>query len=268
MVFTVALGISPAMAAPLGAHQMGVAPQPVPEASTLTYRGGPVLAHVKVNTVYWGSNVAFSGTGTQSLDAFYTAVVQSAYYDWLIEYKTASQPMVGRGTFGAQYMYTAGKTGSITDANIQTALGTLIDGGKVPAPDADTLYAIHFAPGIDITMSDGSASCQVFCAYHGSFAHGGKNVYYSVNPDQGGACAGGCGNDASTFNNTTSVASHELVEATTDADVGQNNLAWYNDSQGEIGDICNAQQGTTTGNGRSYVIQLEFSNAANNCVAQ
>jgi hypothetical protein len=27
-------------------------------------------------------------------------------------------------------------------------------------------------------------------------------------------------------------------------------------------------QGTTTGNGHTYVIQLEFSNAANNCVAQ
>jgi MYXO-CTERM domain-containing protein len=251
------------MAAPPGAQLVGggVA-NPDASANTLTYRGGPVLAHVKVNTVYWGTNVAFSGTGTQSLDAFYTAVTQSAYYDWLIEYKTTSQPSVGRGSFGAQYMYTAGKTGSLTDANIQTALGTLIDGGKVPAPDADTLYAIHFAPGISITMSDGSASCSVFCAYHGSFNHGGKAVFYSVNPDQGGACAGGCGGDASTFNNTTSVASHELVEATTDADVGQNNLAWYNDSKGEIGDICNAQQGKVG----SYVVQKEWSNSQNACI--
>jgi MYXO-CTERM domain-containing protein len=262
LMLTVGLGISTAMAAPPGAQLVGGGGANPNATNTLTYRGGPVLAHVKVNTVYWGSNVAFSGTGTQSLDAFYTAVTQSAYYDWLIEYKTTSQPSVGRGTFGAQYMYTAGKTGSITDATIQSSLGTLIDGGKVPAPDADTLYAIHFAPGISITMSDGSASCSVFCAYHGSFNHGGKAVFYAVNPDQGGACAGGCGGDASTFNNTTSVASHELVEATTDADVGQNNLAWYNDSKGEIGDICNAQQGKVG----SYVVQKEWSNSQNACI--
>ena len=260
LVLTAVLA-APAAAAPIGAQLMNNNPEPQ-AGSTLTYRGGPVLAHVKVVTVYWGSNVQFSGTGAQSLDAFYTSVIQSAYYDWLIEYKTTSQPMVGRGTFAGTYAYTAGKTGSITDANIQTGLASLIDGSKVPAPDGDTLYAIHFAPGISITMSDGSKSCQVFCAYHGSFSHGGKNVYYSVNPDQGGSCAGGCGNDPSLFNNTTSVASHELVEATTDADVGQNNLAWYNDSQGEIGDICNAQQGKVG----SYVVQKEWSNSQNACI--
>lgn len=33
--------------------------------------------------------------------------------------------------------------------------------------------------------------------------------------------------------------------------------------------ICNAQQGTTLGgDGVTYVVQTEFSNAANNCVVQ
>jgi uncharacterized protein (TIGR03382 family) len=272
LMLTVGLGISTAMAAPIGAQLVGH--NPVPQAgSTLTYRGGPILAHVKVVTVYWGSNVAFSGTGTQSLDAFYKAVVASPYYDWLNEYKTATQTMLGRGSFGGTYAYTAGKTGAITDDDIQAGLTTLISGAKVPAPDADTLYAIHFAPGISITMSDGSASCQVFCAYHSSFVNGTKNVYYSVNPDQGGACAGGCGGDASTFNNTTSVASHELVEATTDPDVGaQNDLSWYNDSQGEIGDICNAKQCSKTATGTTacpagYTVQLEWSNGHNACIS-
>jgi hypothetical protein len=35
---------------------------------------------------------------------------------------------------------------------------------------------------------------------------------------------------------------------------------------GEIGDICNGQQGSYVANGTTYTIQLEFSNAANNCV--
>jgi MYXO-CTERM domain-containing protein len=252
----------------------------VPNAAmgALTFRGGPVLQNVRVVTVYWGNNVQFSGsTGTQTLDAFYKAVIASSYYDWLKEYNTTSPVQkFGRGTFAGTYAYTAGATGTLTDASIQTALGKLIDNASVPAPDANTLYAIHFAPGISIKMSDGSASCSVFCAYHGSFSHGGKNIYYSINPDQGGSCAGGCGGDPTLFNNTTSVASHELVEATTDADVGQNNLAWYDDTNGEIGDICNASQcvplkagGTptkTTCPG-SYIVQNEWSNSKNACVA-
>jgi hypothetical protein len=73
------------------------------------------------------------------------------------------------------------------------------------------------------------------------------------------------------FGNYTSVTSHELTEVITDADVGIATvfappLAWYDMVNGEIGDICNGQQGTYTANGTAYTIQLEFSNAANNCV--
>jgi hypothetical protein len=223
----------------------------------LTYRGGPVLSNVKVVTVFWGNGVQF----TDQLNSFYGGVTGSAYYDWLSEYNTPSQK-IGRGTFGGSYSDTGAKTGSIQDSDIQSRLGTLLDNGSLPAADGNTLYAVHFAPGINITMSDGSASCQVFCAYHGSFSHGGKNVYYSVIPDQGGSCAGGCGGDPSMLNNTTSVSSHELVEATTDADVAQNNLAWYDDNQGEIGDICNAEQGTIAG----FTVQKEWSNSQNACI--
>ena len=268
LVLAVALA-APASAAPLKGQLVGGGVANPDATGLLTYRNGPILAHVKVQTVYWGNNVQFSGTGTQSLDAFYKAVVQSQHYDWLIEYKTPTQPVLGRGSFLGSYAYTSGATGTIDDSDIQTALAGLIDAGKVPAPDADTLYAIHFAPGIDITQQ-GQASCQVFCAYHGSFTHKSAKVFYSVVPDQGGNCAGGCGGNASLFNNTTSVASHELVEATTDPDVGENVLSWYNDSQGEIGDICNAQQckaGTLTACPGSYVVQLEYSNKNNKCIA-
>jgi hypothetical protein len=113
-----------------------------------------------------------------------------------------------------------------------------------------------------------------FCAYHGTTSTllNGKNVLYGVMPDMqtGGCSTGGCGT-AGVFGNYTSVTSHELTEAITDADVGIATtfappLAWYDMVNGEIGDICNGQQGTYVANGTSYTIQLEFSNAANNCV--
>src|SRR5205807_10517755 len=80
-----------------------------------------------------------------------------------------------------------------------------------------------------------------------------------------------CGN-GTPFGNYCSVASHELVEAVTDAEVGLATitgppLAWYDNTNGEIGDICNAQQGTITGSdGVSYTVQKEFSNLANDCI--
>src|SRR5207302_4233455 len=83
-------------------------------------------------------------------------------------------------------------------------------------------------------------------------------------------CSTGCGS-STVFNNYTSVTSHELSVAMTDAQVGIATvigppLAWYDSTNGEIGDICNAQQGSYVANGTTYTIQLEFSNAANNCV--
>ncbi len=44
-------------------------------------------------------------------------------------------------------------------------------------------------------------------------------------------------------------------------------LAWYDSTNGEIGDICNGQQQAITGaDGQTYTVQQEFSNLQNNCV--
>ena len=99
-----------------------------------------------------------------------------------------------RGTFGGTYDDTTAPTGSITDATVQSEIKKLISGGKVPAPDADTYYAVHFAPGVNVTASDGSRSCIQFCAYHGTFVRNGVNVNYGIVPDIGqSGCNGGCG---------------------------------------------------------------------------
>jgi hypothetical protein len=134
---------------------------------------------------------------------------------------------------------------------------------------------IYFPPGKTISQG-GSNSCQAggFCAYHGTTSSllGGHNVLYGVMPDMqaGSGCSTGCGT-STVFGNYTSVTSHELTEAMTDAFVGiattfSAPLAWYDMTNGEIGDICNGQQGSYTANGTTYTIQLEFSNSASNCV--
>jgi hypothetical protein len=54
-------------------------------------------------------------------------------------------------------------------------------------------------------------------------------------------------------------SSHELCEAITDPIPGQ---GWYDDTNGEIGDIC-AWQTKKVGD---YTVQLEWSNQANQCL--
>ncbi len=233
-----------------------------PAGAQLTYYGGPVLASVKVVTLFWNGDVV----GQDQINGFYGAVTASPYFDWLSEYNTPSQS-IGRGTLGATVVDGQG-AGSLADADVQGEIGALIDAGSLPPVDGNTLYMVHFPPNTTITQGSGDRSCDVFCAYHGTFQKGGASVYYGVVPDMGGACAGGCG-DGSQIDNTTAVASHELIEAVTDAGVGLATtlgppLAWYDQTNGEIGDICNGQVSTVAG----YTVQLEWSNARGGCVAQ
>ena len=266
-------------AAPAGAH--------------LTYRGGPIISNVQVVQVLYGSgsyNGQVAGTTSPTMGQFYGDITGSGsgLTSLMQQYNTnisgGTGQVFGNGTFGGlfQIVPAAGNNGStITDAQIQSEILSQITAGHLPAPVNDalgnpnTLYMIFFPPGKTISQG-GSNSCQAggFCAYHGTTSNlfGGKHVLYGVMPDMqaGSGCSTGCGT-SSVFGNYTSVTSHELVEAMTDADVGIATvigppLAWYDATNGEIGDICNGQQASYVANGTSYVIQLEFSNAANNCV--
>ncbi|HEX9101691.1 MAG TPA: hypothetical protein VF997_05785, partial [Polyangia bacterium] len=153
---------------------------------------------------------------------------------------------------------------TLSDSQVQTYLSGLIDGAKVPAPDANTLYMIYFPSVVTITQG-GSSSCSAFCAYHSSYTHGSQKVRYGVMPDvTAGACANGCGPNSG-FQNVTDVSSHEMIEAVTDPDGGS---GWYDtvDSNcGEIGDICATNAGET-GVVSGYTVQKEWSNKNNDCI--
>jgi hypothetical protein len=258
------------------------AAKPVTTATSakLTYYGGKVIQKVKVVKVQYGTGTYQSfitATGASSLAGFYSAVTASNYFTWLSEYNTTTpKQTIGTGTYAGSYAITPSSTrnkATITDANIQAEISAQITAGKLPAPDNNTLYMIDFPKGKTISQG-GSKSCQAggFCAYHGTFKRNSQNVYYGVLPDMssGSGCDTGCGS-GSAFANQTSVASHEMIEAVTDAEVGLATvvgapLAWYDSANGEIGDICNAQQGTITSGGATYTVQKEWSNASKACI--
>jgi hypothetical protein len=277
---------------PPGINRFGVKNFSAPPGAHLNYYGGRVVSNMQVVIVLWGSGSYEShvtSTSTPSMLTFYQQILGNGSYSaWLNrEYNTVGQAtnqIIGPGGVVAQSPITitpSVTSSTISDAQIQAELAKQIQAGTLPAPTRDaagnnnTYYAIFFPHGKTITLG-GSNSCQNggFCAYHGTAAAVGHEIYYGVHPDMqaGSGCDTGCGNAATAFGNYTSVASHEMTETITDAEVGNASvlgppLAWYDPTNGEIGDICNALQGSYAAlDGQTYTIQFEFSNAQNNCI--
>jgi hypothetical protein len=287
----------------LPVRQLGPVRNAAPFGAHLTYYGGRVVSNMQVVEVLWGTGGAGTGNGqflaqvfntsTPSIATFYQEVLNSGYVDWLTEYNTdiidhAGHPgtdqVIGRGSFSEQVAITPSTNGTtITDSTIQTEIVNQILAGHLPFPTADaagnnnTYYAVFFPHG-KIIIQGGTSSCASggFCAYHGTIDAGDSvgEIYYGVHPDMqaGSGCDTGCGNGATPFDNYTSVASHEMAETITDCEVGLATnlappLAWYDNTNGEIGDICNAQQGSIVGgDGQTYTVQRLFSNAAGACI--
>jgi hypothetical protein len=223
----------------------------------LQYGGGALVQKAKLASVFWGAAPSYKDTLGQA----YAKVMQSPYFDFLREYNQGSYKIT-RGTFiGSFADATPPASKSIDDQqDIQPWLQSLITANKVPAPDDDTIYMLHFPAGVSISQG-GAQSCNQFCAYHGSFQDSsGRSVRYGVIPDQqSGGCQSGCGTGNTAVDLITEVASHELIEAVTDPDGGS---GWYNNQCGEIGDICVGADGSTNG----VEVQKEWSNKQNNCV--
>jgi hypothetical protein len=216
----------------------------------LTYHGGPVIAHVKLHTLFWNADTA----NQSALNTFYTDIVNSPYMDWLAEYSTSTQS-IGRGQFIGSTLDTSPPSGSsFSDDDVATEIDRLIDAGSLPEPDADTLYMVHFPSYVTVYLGS-SPSCSSWLAYHSTYIRNGREVPYGVMPD----CYDG------DFSSTTSVTGHELIESITDPGVGEKDLDWYDDnlSDGEIGDICEPDAGTVDG----YTVALGWSNTLGACVS-
>jgi hypothetical protein len=269
----------------------GPSPETAPAGAHLVYYGGRVVSSAQVVQVLWGTGsyvAQVSSTAIPSIASFYEQILHSSIFTSLNEYNTivsgGTNQTLTTGTFVQQVTITPSIVSStITDAQIQSEILAQLSAGHLPAPAKDgagntvTIYMIYFPHGKTITVG-GSSSCQPagFCGYHGTIAAAGARpeVYYGVFPDfqSGSGCDTACGGAVTTFGNVTSVSSQQLFGTITDPEVGLASvigapLAWYDGTYGEIGDICNGQQGNMNGSdGQTYVVQQEFSNAADNCI--
>jgi len=276
------------------------------QSPALTYYGGPILQSPVIVAVFWNGNVNSALTApTTGIGQFYADVTQSSYWSWLQEYDTVgltggTEQAILPGSFGGQFTITpthcptttSTTNCKLTDAELQTELNTQIANGVLPAPTLDctgntnTIYMVSFPPHISLSGPDGSGtSCVQFCAYHNTGTYSGTGtangkplVYAALMDEFTGTCATGCGANSTGLANSTDSASHELVEAVTDADIGldtqngyANPAAWgdNNNQCGEIGDICDANSAgdTITVSGRKWVVQELWSNKQGKCTS-
>ena len=229
-------------------------PHSLPISAKLTYRGGALLPNAEVFTVFWGTLWGSSKPSIKmmgDLNKFFATILVSPAIDQLAEYSVPKM-QIGHGSFiGTKVISANAPVGSITDSAIKTQLKKWIAAKTVPPTTKNTLYFIYLDPGI-VSIMGGSRSCQSYCGYHD---HAGK-VYYAVMPYP--TCSG-CLGGKQAFDALTGTSTHELCEAITDPVPG---LGWYDDKNGEIGDICAWNFKKVNG----YNVQLEWSNQKNKCV--
>src|SRR5579864_8062993 len=229
-----------------------VAPAAAPK---LVYRNGPLIKSVEVFTIFWGSSWQKQPAISvlEQMNQFFDFVLTSSLMDQLSEYSVPGQS-IGHGVrTGSVTLTASAPSASVTDQVIQQLLQREISSNAAfPQPSLNTLYFVFTPPGTAVVQG-GSSSCQQFCGYHDAI---GSQIFYAVMPFPD--CQGCLGGIAQ-LDALTSTSSHELCEAITDPIPGQ---GWYDDANGEIGDIC-AWKTKKLG---QFSVQLEWSNRANKCL--
>jgi hypothetical protein len=213
----------------------------------VTAAGGPLITAPSI------VSVTFPGDPLAAqLTSFGSNVASTTYWDAVRAGYCIGTSCVGDGPAGTAVALTAAPAASYTDSTqggastLQTWLAGLITANTLPAPTANTIYALYFPATVSVTL-DGAASCTDFFGYHNQMTMGTQTVVYSVINE----CAPPQGSLPSTLlGETTDTASHEFMESATDGITTGNMGGFYLDTTkastwawndilgGEVADLC------------------------------
>lgn len=251
-------------------HYMATRDSAIKPAISLTYFGGPVQTTPAVYIIFWGYQTYGDRNGVQKLLSTYVGAMGGSGHN---------------NIYTQYYQVSGGSTTYITNPTNQLA-GTWNDQtNKVPLHPTDSQIASEALRGVSHFGYNGNASYIVatphgrstngfrtqWCAYHSNTFSNGKLVSYTnlpYIPDAGSACGANIitppSDETGADEGVTIVGGHEQGESATDP---QPNSGWYNNSYGEIGDICAWKNIQNDPFGSySYTSQPMFSNATQSCV--
>ncbi|MGZ7078156.1 MAG: hypothetical protein ACXVJT_01975 [Thermoanaerobaculia bacterium] len=227
--------------------------------SNLQDHGGPVITAPKVVCIFWGF-----GSGDS-----YTAAMQSFrnnginnYIHMLSQYRNAGgSAAASMGGNANDKFDTSTPPAAVSDAAVQAEVRKYFGG----AEDANTIYEV-FIPITSYSSDGGSTSCGgpalAYCAYHGNFKDGTRDVKYSIEPYP--SCSGCQSSGFNTNQNANHFMIHETREAISDPDLN----AWYDRRGNEADDKCAWSPAPFIDNATGFGYQYEWSNSAGGCVKQ
>lgn len=232
--------------------------------SDMQYHGGQVLATVVTQAIFWGSNwgsTSFVGDKISGLDSWYTGISGSGYAGSLDEYSDVTGARVSaQSTYAGHVIDTRKVTTDGTQVapivNEACSVGSIVPNGyyavytDVPRPANSNVCAWH-SYGI---CSSGSSNTTIEVAF-----------FYNLDNDFGcnGVPASNTGHSVG-LAALSNMSGHELSETRTDPFFS----GWYGGDgiSEEVGDKCDWIFGpspVTFSNGSQWVIQLNWSNNAN-----
>lgn len=227
--------------------------------SNLVDHGGPVMTAPKVVCIFWGF-----GTGnsyTAAMQSFRTSGMYN-YNRMLTQYRSAaSGAATDMGGAANDKFDTSTPPANVTDALVQAEVKKYFGG----AEDTNTIYQVYI-PSTSYSSDGTSTSCGgpslAYCAYHGNFADGSRDVKYSIEPYP--SCSGCQTSGFNVNQNANHFAIHESREAISDPDLN----AWYDRSGNEADDKCAWSPTPFIDNATGFAYQYEWSNSAGGCVKQ
>ena len=188
---------------------------------------GKLLQHARVALIFWGSEWTQSPPPSPTSEDIASAVyriVSGFYMTKLTQYRQIAQ-----ATLIATDLNTSDPPVSFTDQNVEDMIQARVAAGKVPSPASgtDLLYAVILPQSVGGTSPASSDHAAI--GYHGFFTVSGNKAYWLWANNPG---------SLTKSQSATSIFSHELIEACSDAEgLGirvQNDLG----TGPEIGDPC------------------------------
>lgn len=259
-----------------GAHLRLIAPGRRPMTSSagedLSYFGGPVQTGANEYDILVNCNDESCWGGL--ISTFQNDLFGSNMMSILSQYNAS-----GAYSFGGDIPTSYQISGTLQDQDIFNILYSVITANNL-ATGYGSEFHVFLSQGVD-ECSTSAGGCYspdnpsqwAYCAYHGSNDYSDiGHVLYSVEPYQD---VQGCqvsnlpSPNGSLQDSTASTLSHETFETITDPDVAANNVAWYNQQGGEIGDLCAPAAGVPSGNVQlqadTWEIQMEYDNNIHDC---
>jgi hypothetical protein len=247
----------------------------------VTYHGGALMQHVKVAPLLYGSSWGGKTTPAYLKSFLQTLFADGRYLANLVQY-SAGGYQIGNGMVFDPVIDPAvlpkvdsehAATGiryQVTDDQIQAEIKAQFSTGKLPPPDANTLYVVCVEYDT-VVIAGGSDSESGFSAYH-DYASDGGYAYVVIaptgdTPSRQATTPTGFRGPLLNMDLTVGI-SHELAEAVTDPQGD----GWSDDNEGEIADIPVRLDGLglitddqlypllTGGDGTRYAVQVVWSN--------